>query len=338
MTRLGLFFCCLLFPIFGWSAGFSCPTPTAAVRKMPELQRIYSDVKASIVNQSNVNSNNKLMAPIDFYVGQIAKFGDAYLRSKSVVQGQCVGSWLKAWASADALANPSTGFQESDINRYMFLSAVAMNYLKTKPVIATADQRVIETWLSNLATQVKANRKRMNHTNNLGSWAALGLMTAGMTTGHNEFINEAYALYVAQINMIKSDGTLDAEMNRGVRALIYHNFAVTPLVMMAELSRKIGENWYSICGGRLYSLERATLYGYAYPAWFAKRAGMPAVEMPTPSAWIGIFMSPKNHPEYYRTHANYPNVGKLKNYKPYEPRFGSSVDVLMQSGFFKTPI
>ena len=55
--------------------------------------------------------------------------------------------------------------------------------------------------------------------------------------------------------------------------MAYHNYALAPLVMMAELSRLDHDNWYLRRHGRLQSWQRV-LDGIADPAWFVQKTGV----------------------------------------------------------------
>ena len=62
----------------------------------------------------------------------------------------------------------------------------------------------------------------------------------------------------------------DNRIERKGRALHYHAFAVTPLVVLAELAASRGEDWYQFNNGAVHRLAALTIAGLAKPELFEK--------------------------------------------------------------------
>jgi poly(beta-D-mannuronate) lyase len=115
-------------------------------------------------------------------------------------------------------------------------------------------------------------------------------MATGMATGETKYINAASRIYDAALNDIGDDGSLPLELNRAGRALSYHNYALAPLVMMAQLAYLNHDNWYQRRNARLEKLAQRVLSGIADPSWFAEKTGT-RQEIPKGSilGWIAFY-------------------------------------------------
>ena len=64
----------------------------------------------------------------------------------------------------------------------------------------------------------------------------LGVLATGLATDDDALWQAGHAAFQKGIDDIQDDGSLPLEMARGQRALHYHDYALAPLVMMAELA------------------------------------------------------------------------------------------------------
>ena len=89
---------------------------------------------------------------------------------------------------------------------------------------------------------------------------------------------------------IAANGTLPEEMARGQRALFYHVFSVVPLVLMAEMATKRGEDWYALGNGAVHRLVQLSASGLANPETFDRLASVPQ-ERPinTRAGWLQVY-------------------------------------------------
>nr|WP_281245560.1 alginate lyase family protein [Propionivibrio dicarboxylicus] len=81
--------------------------------------------------------------------------------------------------------------------------------------------------------------------NNHYAWGAVGVMQLGVLTNNQDDIDFGRTAFNQLTRAVRSDGFLATEIWRGKRALYYHNFSLQPLCYMAQLSKLIGENWWS---------------------------------------------------------------------------------------------
>ena len=295
---------------------------------MPSLKPIYlSNTGGSILNITTITANDTAMRKIHNYQKQLSLLGDTYLETKNLRAAKRAGKYLTTWAKANALTGSDNHISESDVNRYMFLSATAMNYLKVKPELSTEDQRIIEKWLLLLAERNRKSSIYLKSIGNLRSWYALGILATGIATNNKDLISEAREKYTIGTSLINNDGTIDTEMARQHRALIYTDGAAIPLVMMAELSRKIHEDWYTINPGRIDLTQSRILYGMKNPDWFSVRAGGATQEPTQPGCWLIFFAI--RHPKDQDA-----QDALKQKWGQYQSRIGGAVTVLVKSEFF----
>jgi poly(beta-D-mannuronate) lyase len=90
---------------------------------------------------------------------------------------------------------------------------------------------------------------------------------------------------------IRPDGTLAIELARRQKALEYHNDALAPLVMAAELAALRGDDWYGHEDGAIHRLVARVLSGLRDPKSFAVLANEPAVEVPRGGllGWLAFY-------------------------------------------------
>ena len=107
------------------------------------------------------------------------------------------------------------------------------------------------------------------------------------------------------------------------RSLHYHNYALAPLVVMAEIgSRTTGEDWYGRRDHRLDLLAERVVSGWRNSFWFAEKAGVSQDKLGghTDLGWV----------ELYRHHALNPaHFEDLHKAGPYdEARLGGNLTLM----------
>jgi poly(beta-D-mannuronate) lyase len=156
------------------------------------------------------------------------------------------------------------------------------------------------------------------------------VMATAVASGDPALFDRARAIYRRGVDEIQDDGALPLEMARGQRAFHYHNYALDPLVLMAEMARRRGEDWYAYGNGRLDRLAGRVAEGYADPSWFAARAGAPqapGASKPTgETGWVEFYRLRAAHPERFAAlHA----AGPFN-----DPRAGGDLTLMAERGLF----
>jgi poly(beta-D-mannuronate) lyase len=239
-----------------------------------DLPRFYGDDDGSKIDPELARRHKAAVAPLTAFLRQVVADTDKAARRGDAKAARCALDWIAAWAKGEAWLG-HMGTKQAEYQRKWDLAGVALAYLKLKRHASPAHRSLIEPWLIRFADTVRAfqlapGRKRNNHL----YWLGLSLSATAIATESPRHWQAAHAIMTEALGNVQADGTLRLELERGQRALHYHAFALTPLVVMAELAALRGENWYGAAGGPLDRLLGRTLAGIDDPSSFAALAGV----------------------------------------------------------------
>lgn len=327
--QLARFMFCLFACVFSLDAfAMDCPSAPPGPRDI-KAQGYYIDAAHSVIDEARKKANTEMTRPLDDYTARVADMSDRYLANHDVSAGQCTIAWLSSWARDGAMLGTMihVNNDQSDYLRQWVEGGAAIAYLKTRGVATAAQRAEIDAWLQKLSTANMAywdNPKKTR--NNHYYWTGVGVMAAAVTTGDPGLLDTAGGIYEKGINDIEDDGSLPMEMKRGKRALHYHNYALAPLVLMAEMARLKGEDWYAYKDHRINLLAERVAGGYRDDSWFAARSGV-AQEKWIPDGEAGWV-------EFYRLRAIHPELFEpLHEAGPFrEPRMGGDLTLMARVG------
>lgn len=297
------------FPVSGgpvsaaeFSALDSCPAPPPVVINL-DLKRFYTDTKGTRIDTAIRASNDETTKPITSFLRAATKMADDALRSRGPSHGRdqaaCALAWMQHWAEGRALMGPMTAStgeisKQGEHHRKWALAGLALTHLKLKPFALESHRAAIEPWLKAMADDALAlfddrGIKRNNH----WYWLGLGSGAVGLATGSAAHWQVAGSIFSDAMNDISPDGTLPLELERGSRALSYHVFALTPLVVLAELAAANGEDWYAKSNGALHRLVAITAKGLNDPAIFEALSGGKAQKSPIKPGygWLNLYVA-----------------------------------------------
>lgn len=270
-----------------------CPRPPPAVVDL-ELERYYADARGSEVDPALKEAHAAATAPLTRFLREVTREADRAVTrrdgGKAPEKARCVGRWLAAWAESGALLGRMSGPQ-AEAERKWDLAGLALAYLKLKPELDGKTRTAIEAWLGRLATASSAffddrGRKRNNH----WYWLGAGLAATALATDDARLFESARGVMRDAARDIGGDGTLRHELARGSRALHYHAFSATALVILAELGAARGEDWYAMEDGALHRLVEVTARGLADPAVFDRLSGVAQERPVRPGAgWTTLY-------------------------------------------------
>ncbi len=253
-------------------AAGDCAAPPAPVRDL-ELARYYTDAAGTVIDPGIQARNKAVLAPINAFLAHVVRDADTAVRLSKSAAAACALDWLQRWAQGEAWLGRMSSHQ-AEYQRKWDLAGVALAYLKVRPWASPAQRDAIEPWLIRFADGARAffddrNRRRNNH----WYWLGLGVAGTALATGSERHWTMARTIFQDAARDIGPDGALQLEMDRGARALHYHSFSTTPLVVMAELAARRGEDWYALGDGALHRLVALTARGFVEPALFEAKAG-----------------------------------------------------------------
>lgn len=271
----------------------ACPAPPQPVVDL-DLARFYADEAGSVVDAAKQKEHDTAVAPLTLFVRTVADLADkSHTRSSPAARAEaarCALGWLTTWAKSGALTGRMAS-RQAEYQRKWDFGGTALAYLKLKAAAPSADRTLIEPWLIRLADASRAffddpARTRNNH----WYWLGLGLAATALATNSDRHWAMARGIMTDAARDIAGEGTLPKEMERKTRALFYHVFAMTPLVVMAELAASRGEDWYALGGGALHRLVALCHRGLADPSQFDAQTGV-AQERPVNAraGWLQLY-------------------------------------------------
>ena len=263
----------------------------------------------------------------------VAKTGD---QSKAY----CALSILKKWADDGHMLGEAKGTSaemlQSIYETKWSLQGYATAYALLLKKAATADERSqIEAWLSQVAQRVvrhQIDRYSARNHNNHYYWAGATVMAVALAAEDKTLMQIARKTFETGIDEIRDDGSLPREAARKQQALHYHAFALTPLVLMAEMAHMAGEEWYAYRPDRLPLLASLVLRGTEDPAAAEKQFGSAqdrklATVCSSDHAWLFFAEGRLANAEQVEKHA--PKPGRC-SYR----YLGGDLGLMKERGFF----
>jgi hypothetical protein len=260
----------------------------------------------------------------------VADAANRYLVTGDSGEAVCAINAMKPWARAGALLtyNAADNRQKSYVAEWQVASlALAISIFRDDPRLKPADRTLVIDWLRSAALKLMADNADFRaeaEGNNHFYWRGLAYTATGIISGNNPLYQTGLAIYAKAIGDMDSQGAFPREMKRHELALHYQAFAIEPLVMIAELAQRQGNDLYSLSvnGHRLKDAIDFLRRSIADPALLSAYAPEPQVnEMDSGSpllSWV----------EFWNQHSPDPAwQGVLK--KPFhDVRAGGSTTLL----------
>jgi len=273
------------------NAPYACP-PSAHLPVDFVTDGFYAsnDPTHSIIDPAKLKAYNESSGPVKHEGNVIVAAADDFRATGSDEAAQCVLRHLEADARGGALTGKMSSSQAYFVQGWV-AGAAAIAYLKVDGNSrATETERdAILSWLqkeADITRRFYDERMRSSHTDaqNHFYWAAIQLGATGIATQNRSDFDWAMQRAKDGIDAIKPDGTLDEEMRRGARALHYHLYAASPLVMLAELGLPNDVDLYAQNHGALKKLVQVSTHGLVDASLFAQRTGTPQERPDPPTA------------------------------------------------------
>ena len=282
----------------------ACPALPAPPLKNLSFNSVYeeNDPSRSEIDPEAFERYKKRTRRLRQFENKLSGMANAYLESdgQSYWQADCVLDWLSAWAGGDALLGRDNS--QGQFVRQWTLATLSSAYVQVRndPGLDPEKKKTVDAWLGRIAQKVidsypsrtEATSKQNNHL----YWGAWAVAITGAALNNRDFyewgINKAKLAIYAHI---QPDGTLPLEMTRGKRALRYHIFSLTPLVMLAELGERNGDHLYEIGDHGIHRLVNRVLIGMDDPSFFEEKTGSPQEPVEGMSPGHFSWMEPYNN-------------------------------------------
>lgn len=195
---------------------------------------------------------NVATAPYRKLNEEVADGTSRYVATGDAAEAVCVANLLAQWAAANALLDYS--YNESSQAWYQVewtLSSISLAWsvVETDAAIQAAQRAAILKWMHRVTEYMFDQDPHPDdyaRENNHAYWRALCATSVGMLTSDEKLYRRGLSQYARAIGQMNADGSLPLEMARHENALHYQSFALTPLVMIAELAARQGVDLYSL--------------------------------------------------------------------------------------------
>lgn len=134
--------------------------------------------------------------------------------------------------------------------------SIALSYLKIRDDtgVDREKKKAVERWINRLADVVAdSSTGKTSRRNNHAYWNGFTNMANGIVLNRSDLFDSGIGAYKRALNEMRSEGILPLELDRKEHALHYHNFALSPLVFMAELAAKQGVDLYREKSGQAFA-------------------------------------------------------------------------------------
>lgn len=236
----------------------ACAAPPPASIDI-DANRYYTDTKSSVIDPVLRARNIAATKPIEDFLGQVAR--DANGKGDAA----CALTWLESWAGQKALLGKLSSEQAYYVRKWT-LGGMALNYARVQASATPAQRQAIEGWFKMLADATMAHSDaKTGVRNNHYYWEGLAVTAVGGVTRDQRYLDWGRKVFDHAMGQMAADGSLPAEMARGVKALHYQVYATVPLVMIASIQ--------DLRDPRLDTLVRFTVAASADPSGIAKATG-----------------------------------------------------------------
>jgi len=189
--------------------------------------------------------------PFFAFEAQAAGFAADYVRTGDAVYAHCLLGLLSFWAERRALLafdyDGNHGQAWYAVQWTAATAGLAYSIVRSEPSLNDGQRQEVEDWLAAVVThQIGFPGNATSCCNNHLYWRGLEAAIVGVVAGNDRLFGYGIRAYAAALRSMNADGSLPHEMDRGRRALHYQNFAVLPLVFIAEIAARQGYDLYGL--------------------------------------------------------------------------------------------
>lgn len=204
-----------------------------------ELVGIYTDPAQSVVDPQAEQKNAEVTRSVDDFMRYVEKAVDAGGKPNEAVLACAYGAY-KSWALAGALTGePPKYNRDGAAKRAQYIVGLNVLALKFKAAGSPVDGPIL-SWLRALNYKNMDAYLRGTNRGNLYAWSGAAAAAFGLLDHDRKALDYQDQVWRHTIAEIRDDGTIDGEMARGRRALIYHMFSLSATLMLQEARRALG--------------------------------------------------------------------------------------------------
>jgi len=224
-------------------------TPPAAAQnecpKFPPVMTlesggIYKDYRTSIPDEAMEKARAQQRAPIEAFLKSVEAGVDSPNARPGNPASDCAFRNFRAWGDAGALTQEPAAFSGAGkLGRDEYNVGFQMIGLKFRAAGYALDPKTL-AWLKTMnAENITYFMGASNH-GNLRVWAGAGAALHALLQKDPTSLRFQDQVWREAIAAIHDDGTIDAEVGRGQRALIYHMYSFAALQVLRSARVSLG--------------------------------------------------------------------------------------------------
>jgi poly(beta-D-mannuronate) lyase len=270
--------CWLLASSGAFAAGENCLS-------FPVIHRVegvafYTDRAYSVMDPELRRRNDALLSGISGMMLYVEKNLDN--AAAAAAPANCAFEVIHEWAGQGAMLDPPTTTQ-GRIERAKFAIGLDVIALKLRALGYGVDAPILD-WLKDLDDAVITYFERGTNRANLYTWSGVAAAGFALLSGDRRAIGYEDEVWRAGIGEITPEGFLPKELTRAHRALIYHQYAFSALLMLRQMRLALGENDSIADDAALSRLARRIGANLCDPRPIATASGA-SQEMPDQTAY-----------------------------------------------------
>lgn len=268
ISAVGLILCAeLVLPSLGFAADFRCMVdpPVIEMRAFD----VYADRSASVVDPMKSAANDAAVKPVSIFAYHLAEATDA--RPMGAARANCAAQALRNWATAAALLNAKDPPSIRVLARYTI--GFNLTVIKLRAAGFDVDPDVVR-WLHDLSRAAVAGYPIKQGVANLDVWSGVNAASFLLLEPDAALKEHAITEWKLGVSQVASDGSLTSEMKRGKRALLYHQYYLSALLMLNEILPKVGYSPLDVEKAALRRLGKFVAAALCDPSSIKARTGL----------------------------------------------------------------
>lgn len=195
-----------------------------------------------------------------------ATLANLYVSTGQTEYAACLINHLHRWAQADALTAYTVETTKGASNQAWYqaewsasAAALALSQVVLEPTLDAGKVADVIAWLQRVSRkQISFPGGENTCCNNHAYWRGLHATMVGVLANDKELYRWGLGRYALAIEHLAPNSSWPLEMDRKEQSLHYENFAMLPLVMIAEIAAQQGDDLYaySVEGRDLHSAVR----------------------------------------------------------------------------------
>ena len=209
---------------------------------------MYKDARNSIPDTAKERYNSEQSAVVTNFMNYIAKALDAPIGQGDSAAIACAYKAFGSWAAAAALTEQPKHYNlGGTVKRDQILIGLDLLALKFRAMGYSINSTMVN-WLHTLNDQSIDYYQHASNRGNLYVWSGAAAALFALIDRDSKSLQYQDQVWWDALSKIRDDGTIDGEMARGQRALIYHIYSFSA-TLVHDLSGQKPKLVFKVGGG-----------------------------------------------------------------------------------------